>query len=193
MRDLAILTFQTLDGVMQAPRSPDEDRSGGFERGGWANPCWDEVMAQVRREAMAEPYDFLFGRKTYETFAAHRQATADQEPDAVGIDAARKYVVSASPDVPEWGRTEVLSGDVAKEVARIKAEEGPLLQVHGSWQLIQALLEHDLIDLYRIWTFPVFVGSGKRLFGAGGPPGDLVLEKTEGCPSGAVMHLYRRP
>lgn len=191
MRELAILTFLTLDGVMQAPKLPDEDRSGGFEHGGWAVGCWDEVMAQVRREAMAEPYDFLFGRTTYDRFAESFRDSGDS-PEARAMNQASKYVVTSSPEDLPWSNSVPVTGDVAAEIARLKQQDGPLLQVQGSWQLIQTLLEHGLVDLFRLWTFPVVVGSGKRLFGGSAAPSDLKLLKTEGCPGGAVMTLYTR-
>jgi len=192
MRELAILTFVTLDGVMQSPSSPDEDPSGGFEYGGWAVECWDEVMEQVRREAMASPYDYLFGRKTYDIFAAHWPGIGDENPEARRLNAATKYVATSSLEGLEWQNTRRLSGDIAAQVARLKQQDGPLLQVHGSGQLIQTLLAHDLIDWFRLWTFPVVVGSGKRLFDQGAAPAGLELVKTEPCPSGAVMSIYRR-
>lgn len=191
MRDLAVVTFQTLDGVMQAPAMPDEDRSGGFDRGGWAAPFWDEVMAQVGREAMAAPYDMLFGRKTYEAFAAH-WPNVKGEPAADMMNAACKYVVSGgSPDLL-WNNSHLLSGDIPAQVSALKQREGPLLQVHGSALLLQTLLAHDLVDEFRLWCFPTIVGSGKRLFETGGAPGPLTLTKCERSPSGIVMTIYRR-
>lgn len=192
MRELAILTFVTLDGVMQAPRMPDEDPSGGFEHGGWAADCWDDVMEQVRREAMATRYDFLFGRKTYDMFAAHWPHVGDDDPEARRMNSATKFVATSSPSDLGWTNTKPITGDIAAEVARLKQQDGPLLQVHGSWQLIQTLLAHGLVDEFRLWTFPVIVGSGKRLFGRGIEPTTLELEKTAGCSSGAVMNIYRR-
>jgi dihydrofolate reductase len=190
MRDLAILTFVTLDGVMQAPSGPQEDPSNGFSRGGWAQVCWDDVMEQVAVEAMAEPYDLLLGRKTYELFAASTPDGTD--PVSMKLNDATKYVVTSSPTELAWQNSVRISGDVADEVARLKAEDGPLLQVHGSWQLIQTLLEYGLIDEFRLWTFPVIVGSGKRLFEAGAEPSGLTLVKSETGLSGAVMGVYRR-
>jgi dihydrofolate reductase len=191
MRELAVLTFVTLDGVMQAPRMPDEDRSGGFEHGGWAADCWDDVMEQVRSEAMATPYDFLFGRKTYDMFAAHWPQVGDDNPEAKRMNNATKFVATSSPSTLGWTNTRPITGDIAAEVARLKQQDGPLLQVHGSWQLIQTLLAHGLVDEFRLWTFPVIVGSGKRLFGREIEPTTLELKKTAACPSGAVMNIYR--
>ena len=188
MRELAILTFVTLDGVMQSPGLPDEDPSGGFEHGGWARPCWDDVMQQVEREAMAAPYDLLLGRKTYEIFASHFPKIDDSNP----INDATKYVATSTIQSSlEWKNSVPITGDIAAEVSRLKEKDGPLLQVHGSSQLIQTLLSHGLIDEYRIWTFPIVVGPGKRLFGEGTARAGLTLTKTEVCSSGAMMSIYR--
>ena len=171
MRDIAILTFITLDGVMQAVRSPEEDTSGGFVHGGWALNCWDEVMEQVREEAMATPYDLLLGRKTYELFAA--SSNAEQ------MKTATKYVATSTVSELKWENSVAITGDIPSEVSRLKTQDGPLLQVHGSWQLIQTLLAHDLIDEFRLWIFPVVVGSGKRLFAQNTRPKDLALVRHD--------------
>ena len=192
MRDLAILTFITLDGVMQAPGHPGEDPSGGFKQGGWASEWWDEVMAQVRAEAMAAPYDMLYGRKTFEMFAAHWPKAGDDNPDAVKMNDAAKYVATSSARDLEWTNATCLTGDIPAEVSRLKKQEGPLLQVHGSWQLIQTLLAHDLIDEFRLWVFPLVVGGGKRLFADGAIPAKLTFTKTGTTAKGAVMSIYRR-
>ena len=186
MRELAVLTFQTLDGVMQAPKLPEEDRSGGFARGGWADPYWDDVMAQVGRVAMNVPYDALFGRKTYDLFAAHQPASGTPLSDA------KKYVVTSNPAGLAWQNSVPLTGDVPAEVARLKQEDGPLLQVHGSWELIQTLLDHHLVDEFRLWTFPVVVGAGKRLFAEGFAAEHLDLTRTDVTGNGVVMGIYRR-
>lgn len=191
MRELAILTFQTLDGVMQAPMMPEEDRSGDFDKGGWAVPFWEEVMALVGREAMSVPYDMLFGRKTYDAFAAH-WPNIEGDPAADMMNAARKYVVSDGSPVLSWNNSHLISGDIAAEIAALKQQDGPLLQVHGSARLLQTLLVHDLIDEFRLWSFPVIVGSGKRLFDAGATPNRLELVKSEHSPNGVVMTIYRR-
>ena len=191
MRKLAILTFVTLDGVMQGPSGPEEDSSGGFEHGGWARKCWDEVMEQVTREAMAEPYDLLLGRKTYEIFAGNFP-NAPRNPDSVAnrLNDATKFVATSTPTDLEWENSVCITGDIGAEVSRLKDEDGPLLQVHGSWQLIQMLHSQGLIDEYRLWTFPVVVGSGKRLFAEGSVPTNLTLVKTGTCSTGATMsHL----
>jgi len=190
MRKLAILIFQTLDGVMQAPSSPDEDSSGDFTQGGWARDCWEEVMEQVRREAMAAPYDILLGRTTYEMFAASFSNSSNNNPDAEKLNGAKKFVVTSTLNELSWQNSERITGDIAAEVPRLKQQDGPLLQVHGSWQLVQTLLSHRLIDEFRLWTFPVVVGTGKRLFAQGVVPTNLKLTKSESSPCGAIMSFY---
>ena len=191
MRKLAILTFLTLDGVMQAPASPEEDPSDGFRQGGWAVNYWDEVMAQVMEEAMAAPYDLLLGRKTYESFAAHWPNAGDN-PLADKLNHAKKYVATSTLGTLEWSNSIRITGDIAKEVSRLKDQDGLLLQVHGSWQLIQTLLAYELIDEFRLWIFPVVVGPGKRLFGQGIVSTDLKLEKSKTTSNGVLMSIYRR-
>lgn len=176
---------------MQSPGRPDEDPSGGFKQGGWGVDCWEEVMDQVMREAMAEPYDLLLGRKTYELFAPHWSSAASDNPVAVKLNSATKYVATSTLSEFTWENSRPLTGDIASAVARLKEQDGPLLQVHGSWQLIQTLLANQLIDEYRLWTFPVIVGAGKRLFAEGGMPAHLKLIKSDVCPSGATMGIYR--
>lgn len=190
MRKLAVLLFQSLDGVMQAPSSPDEDNSNQFDKGGWAEPYWEEVMGQVMHEAMIEPYDMLLGRKTYEIFASHFPNADANNRVAKKLNAAKKYVVSTTLHRSLWGHTEYLNGVVADEVEALKNEKGPLLQVHGSWELVQELLKHNLIDEFRIWTFPVTIGQGKRLFGDGTKHNTLTLIKSKQCENGTLMHFY---
>lgn len=191
-RELAILTFQTLDGVMQAPGQPEEDFSGDFKHGGWATPYWGEVMEQVKEEAMAEPYDLLLGRKTYEIFAPYFSKAGDDVSEAALLNKAKKYVATSTLTKLDWNNSVILAGDVAEEVSRLKNQDGPLLQVHGSWQLIQTLLSNDLIDEFRIWTFPVVVGAGKRLFAEGAIPKNLTLLKANTTSTGATMSIYRQ-
>jgi dihydrofolate reductase len=141
-------------------------------------------MEQVKEEAMAAPYDLLLGRKTYELFAV--------SPNTERMKNATKYVATSNVSELSWENTVPITGDIASEVARLKTEDGPLLQLHGSWQLIQTLLAHDLIDEFRLWVFPVVVGSGKRIFGGGTVPTGLTLVKTRATAHGAVMCIYRR-
>jgi len=191
MRELAALVFQSLDGVMQAPGAPDEDTSGGFSSGGWATDYWGPVMEQVLAEAMSEPYDVLFGRRTYEGFAAHWPAQGDSNPVAQILNNARKYVVTSTLDELEWSHARVVAGDPAESVSALKRADGPLLQAHGSWQLLQRLLDAGLIDELRLWTFPVALGEGKRLFAEGTTPRRFELVKSATCSNGVAMGIYR--
>ncbi|WP_434055237.1 MAG: dihydrofolate reductase family protein [Roseibium sp.] len=191
MRDIAALTFVTLDGVMQAPSMPDEDRSGSFDRGGWAAPYWEGVMEQVQANAMAEPYDMLFGRKTFDLFAGHWPEVEDN-PVADRMNAARKHVVTSSNVPLAWTNAAPVSGEIESEILKLKSHEGPLLQVHGSWQLLQFLISRNLVDEFRLWTFPVVAGSGKRLFEPGSARQDLKLIRSAPCSNGAIMSIYRR-
>lgn len=188
MRKLAILTFATLDGVVQAPKLPEEDTSNGFEYGGWADKYWDEVMAQVREEAMSEPYDLLLGRKTYELFAAHNAEQSDSNP----LNKFTKYVATNTLSKLDWQNSIPIPGNIIEEVEKLKAQDGLLLQVHGSWQLINTLMENDLVDEFRLWTFPVILGKGKRLFPRSGTPNNLKLVKSRLTSQGVVMGIYRR-
>ncbi len=185
MRELAILAFVTADGVMQAPLMQEEDSSGGFTQGGWAKPCWDNVMESVGSVAMSKPYDVLLGRNTYDAFAPYFSAI--ESP----LNKLTKYVVTSRPVSTPWEPTIEILQNIPDAIAKLKAQDGPLLQVHGSHGLIQLLLEHRLIDEYRIWTFPVILGEGKQLFGVGAVPADLVLQKSASLSSGAVMSIYR--
>lgn len=143
---------------MQAPSDPNEDTSGGFTNGGWAKNLCKEVMEQVSREAMSEPYDLLLGRKTYELFSVHNSELDSPLNDLT------KYVVTNTLSELKWQNSVPISGDVPKEIAKLKEQDGSLLQVHGSWELIQELLKHDSIDEFRLWTFPLIIGSGKKTF-----------------------------
>ncbi len=193
MRELAILTFQSLDGVMQSPTSPEEDPSNGFAQGGWARPYWTEVMEQVVEEAMVEPYDILLGRTTYDMFAASWPNRTDDNPTSRMMNSAKKLCVTSSlTNKIEWNNSERVTGDVVARISELKTQDGPLLQVHGSHGLIQTLLAHDLIDEFRLWTFPVLLGPGKRLFGDGATPDNIKLVKTRSTPHGVIMAIYRR-
>jgi len=176
---------------MQAPSTPEEDLSGGFTQGGWAKEYWEEVMEQVSREAMAEPYDLLLGSNTYDIFASHFTSAEPDNPTAQKLNKAKKYVVTSRQDELSWQNSVKIGGDIAVEISGLKMETGPLIQVHGSWQLIQFLLSCGLIDELRLWTFPVVVGNGKRLFSDGTVPEKYKLTKFECCPSGAFLHFYK--
>ena len=189
MRKLVVNTFASLDGVMQAPGGPEEDPTGGFELGGWSVPFWDDRMGQAMTEFMGKPFDLILGRKTYEIFAAHWPHS--DEPGAAELNRATKYVASRTLDRLDWENSTLLEGDVGEAVVRLKEEDGPELQVHGSSDLIQMLLRRDLIDEFRVWIFPVVLGSGKRLFGEGAPPRTLRLVDSQVSSTGVVMGTYQ--
>jgi dihydrofolate reductase len=191
MRPLVVNTFVTLDGVMQAPGGPEEDPTGDFTHGGWSAGYWDEAMAARMGDLMGAPFDLLLGRKTYEIFAAHWPHVPD-EPGAEQLNSARKYVASRTLGKVEWNNSTLLEGDVADAVAKIKQEEGPEIQVHGSSDLIQTLLEHDAIDEFRLMIFPVILGTGKRIFGDGAAPTGLELADSAMSSTGVVMATYKR-
>lgn len=189
MRKLVVSTFLTLDGVMQAPGGPGEDDSGGFALGGWSVNYWDEKMGEVMGEAMGAPFDLLLGRKTYDIFAAYwPHATDDQ--GAKPLNDATKYVASRGHPALEWSTSVLIEGDAAEGIAELKRGEGPELQVHGSGDLIQTLLRHELVDLYRLWVFPLVVGSGKRLFSDGTIPSGLKLVDSKVSTTGVVIGTY---
>ncbi|WP_104403009.1 dihydrofolate reductase family protein [Vibrio penaeicida] len=190
MRNLAVLAFVTLDGVMQSPSMPEEDPSGGFKHGGWAKPYWEGVMNQVERYAMSKPYDMVFGRNTYDIFARH-WPNAPKSTLSDRMNAARKYVVTSDPKELSWANSHAVTGDIAAEIQALKGQSGPLLQVHGSASLIQTLLKHDLIDELRLWVFPVVVGGGKRLFEHCNASHQFELTKFDSCDNGVTMHFYR--
>jgi len=190
MRKLIVLSFITLDGVMQAPGGPGEDDSGGFKYGGWSVGYFDDFMGKVMTEQMGHPFDMLLGRKTYDIFAAYWPRLSDDDPTAQVINRARKYVVSHRPVNLDWKTTIPITGDVAAKIAQLKKDDGPEIQVHGSGNLIQTLLKNDLVDEFWLKTFPVALGSGKRLFAEGTMPAGLTLKESRTSPSGVVVSSY---
>jgi dihydrofolate reductase len=189
MRELVVTTFLTLDGVMQAPGGPEEDDSGGFAHGGWSVNYWDERMGQVQGDFMSGPLDLLLGRTTYDIFAAY-WPNAPEEAGAKPLNDATKYVASRGHPTLEWSRSVLIEGDVAEGVAALKREDGPQLQVHGSGNLIQTLMRHDLVDRYRLWVFPLVIGSGKRLFADGTIPAALRLVDSTISTTGVMIGTY---
>jgi dihydrofolate reductase len=191
-RKLVVTTFLTLDGVMQAPGGPEEDPSDGFSLGGWSVTLWDDVMVEHMGEGMwgTKEFGLVLGRKTYEIFAAHWPYS--DEPGAELLNNATKYVASKTLDSVDWANSQLLEGDVPTAIARVKEEDGPELQVHGSSNLIQTLLKHDLVDEFRLMIFPVVVGKGKRLFGDGTTPGGLKQTDSKTSTTGVVITTYER-
>jgi dihydrofolate reductase len=191
MRDLVVAAFVTLDGVMQAPGGPEEDPAGGFAHGGWSVGYWDDAMLAAMGAFFSRPFDLLLGRKTYEIFAAHWPYVGDDDPVGAALNSARKYVASRTLRTVDWHNSVLLAGDAVEAVTRLKAEDGPSLVTQGSSHLIQGLLSHGLVDEFRIWTFPVVVGPGKRLFADGTAPAGLELVDSATSATGVVMATYR--
>jgi dihydrofolate reductase len=188
MRRLIVNTFLTLDGVMQAPGGPDEDRDGGFEQGGWSVKFWDDRMAEVMGRWMSVPFDLLLGRRTYDIFAAY-WPNAPEEAGGKPLNDATKYVASRGRPDLSW-KPSTLVGDAADDIATLKQGDGPELQVHGSANLLQTLIRHRLVDEYRLWVFPVTIGSGKRLFADGTIPGALRLVDSTVSTTGVTIGTY---
>jgi dihydrofolate reductase len=192
MRKLVVTTFMTLDGVMQAPGGPDEDRDGGFEYGGWSVGYWDERMGELALEIHLAAGAVLFGRRSYEILGGYWPKVGDDDPMAAKLNAVPKYVASRTQVALEWRNSTLLEGDVADAVARLKAEDGEYVLVIGSSGLIQTLLGHDLVDTFKVWTFPVVVGEGKRLFGDGATPAGLALTDIQTSTTGVTVATYER-
>jgi dihydrofolate reductase len=190
MRKLIVLSFITLDGVMQAPGGPGEDQSGGFKYGGWSVGYFDDFLGNVMGEQMGHPLDLLLGRKTYDIFAAHWPRVSDDNLGARAINGAKKYVVSHRPVNLDWKTTIPINGEVVEKIKQLKMEDGPEIQVHGSGNLIQTLLKNDLVDEFWLKTFPVALGSGKRLFAEGTLPAGFTLKQSSISPSGVVVSSY---
>ena len=190
MRNLIVQSFVTLDGVMQAPGGPGEDDDGGFAYGGWSVNYWDEQMGQAMAEATGRPFAMVLGRRTYDIMAAY-WPTAPEEEGAEVFNDATKYVASRGrPNLEAWSNSIQIEGDAADGLAALKREDGPELQVHGSANLIQTLLGHNLVDQYRLWVFPVVIGSGKRLFADGTVPSGLKLVDSQVSSTGVVLATY---
>jgi dihydrofolate reductase len=189
---LTVTTFLSVDGVMQGPGGPDEDRRDGFDRGGWLAPHLDDEGVRFINEVFGEAEAFLLGHRTYEIFASYWPKVTDaDDPIASRLNSLHKYVASSTSFEPEWGPATVLTGDVPAAVAELKAQPGRELQVHGSGVLVRSLHEHDLVDEYRLLTFPVVVGEGRRLFAEKGVATGLSLVESRTTGSGVAIHVYR--
>jgi dihydrofolate reductase len=189
MRELVVLTFMTLDGVMQAPGGPEEDQESDFNHGGWSVGYWDDELDKAMDESMAPPFDLVLGRKTYEIFAAFWPHT--DAPGAEELNSATKHVASKTLTELEWENSKLIEGDVPESIRALKAEDGPELQVHGSANLIQTLLEHNLVDEFRLKIFPLVLGKGKRLFDGGAVPAGLELTSSQTTPGGVIAATFR--
>ena len=192
MRKINVLTFLTLDGVMQAPGAPEEDTSNGFTSGGWSVGYFDAAVGQEMGKQMSHPFDLLLGRRTYDLFASHWPRVTEPGAD-LGINKAAKFVASHRPLASDWNKTAVrLEGDVVQAIRALKAAPGPELQVHGSGTLIQTLLKHDLVDELWLKIFPVTLGSGRRLFAEGTACAGFALVESSASPSGVILAKYER-
>ena len=189
MRKIIITTFVTLDGVMQAPGGPEEDPTGDFKYGGWSFHYWDDSMGKVMDEFISKPFELLLGRKTYDIFAAHWPHVKN-EPIADKFNSTKKYVVSNSLEKTNWNNSFIVNDNVIEKIKDLKKENGPELQVHGSSNFIQTLIKNNLVDEYHVWTFPITVGNGKRLFGDGTIPINLKLIKSKTSSTGVIMSVY---
>jgi dihydrofolate reductase len=191
MRKVIVTEFLSLDGVMQAPGDPDEDRSGGFPHGGWQMRYFDDVFAEMAFESMKETGGFLFGRRTYEIMAAFWPSQPDDDPFAATLNGLPKYVASTTLSEPlEWRNSTLLQGDVAKAVAELKQQPGGNLVVLGSGELVQTLMENDLVDQFALSINPIVVGSGKRLFRDGSPKRPLKLVESTTSSTGVLIATY---
>ena len=189
MRKIIVLSFITLDGVMQAPGGPQEDTDGGFKYGGWVVPHFDEQGGQIMHEQMTKPLDLLLGRRTYEIFASYWPTHESEWP---GINSVTKYVVSSTRTNSLWDNTVFIKDNVVEAIRRLKQQDGPDLQVHGSSNLIQTLLAHDLVDEFWLKIFPVTLGTGKRLFDKGTIPASYTLLESKSSPSGVIFATFKR-
>jgi dihydrofolate reductase len=189
MRKIIVLTFVTLDGVMQGPGGPTEDTSGNFTYGGWLVPYFDDFGGKVMAEQMSKYSDLLLGRKTFEIFASHWPQHEDEWP---GINKVTKYVASNTLTKHEWSNSVFLKGDVVDQIKKLKQQEGADLQVHGSSNFLQTLFKHDLIDELWLKIFPVTIGLGKRLFDKGTIPAAFALTDSKTSPSGVIIATFKR-
>lgn len=192
MRKIVVLTFISLDGVMQAPGGPEEDTSSDFQYGGWTVPFWDEFSGKMMGEQMSMPFDLLLGRKTYDIFAAYWPKQDPTGGVAAPFNAATKYVVSNTQPVLTWENSTLIDGDVVQKLKELKQQDGPMLQVHGSGNLIQTLLKNDLVDELWLKIFPLTLGKGKRLFAEGVIPAAFELVESKTSPKGVIFANYKR-
>lgn len=190
MRKIVVLTFVSLDGVMQAPGGPEEDTSGGFKYGGWTWPYFDEFAGEIMGKQMTPPFDLLLGRKTYDIFAAYWPQRQGSVADP--FNKATKYVVSTQRLKLDWDKSVLITGDVVARLKKLKSQDGPMLQVHGSGNMIQTLLKNDLVDELWLKIFPVTLGGGKRLFDKGTIPAAFELMESKTSPKGVIFANYKR-
>ena len=191
MRTLRVVEFLSLDGVIQSPGAADEDTEGGFRHGGWQPPYFDDVLVRTAVEGMASTDAYLFGRKTYEKMAAYWPHVGDDDPFALHLNATRKYVASRTLERVGWRGAQLLPGDAAESVPRLKDEPGASITVLGSADLVQTLIANDLVDEYFLILFPLVLGGGKRLFRDDGELRRLRLVASHATSTGGLMLTYR--
>lgn len=191
MRKLAVIDFLSLDGVMQAPGQPDEDTQGGFNHGGWAVPYHDEALAESVSGSMAATDAYLFGRKTYDNFAAYWPTAPRDIPFTDHLNNTAKYVVSQTLTDPGWNNSTVIDGDPVEEVRKLKQQPGKNIAVLGSGELAQTLIENDLVDEYFLTVYPLLLGGGKRLFRDDRQLRRLELVDSKTTSTGGVVLTYR--
>jgi dihydrofolate reductase len=191
MRELNVVNFVTLDGVMQGPGSPDEDRTGGFEHGGWVAPYIDEDWGNFAAKGMAAGNALLFGRVTYEKMEAYWPTVSNDDPIAATMNNSTKYVVSNTLGEVTWQHTNLIKGDGAAEIAKLKETPGENITILGSGALIQDLMKRDLIDSYTLLLCPIILGTGKRLFRDGEPKTPLKLVESRTTSTGALIVVYQ--
>ncbi len=189
MRKIVVLSFISLDGVMQAPGGPEEDTSSSFAYGGWISPYSDQVLGTALRRQMNLPFDLLLGRKTFDIWAPYWPQHADAWP---GVNTATKYVASNTMTSHPWQPSVFLNGDVAEKVAKIKQQPGPDLNVWGSGDLLQTLLKHDLVDVFWLMIYPITLGAGKRLFAGGSIPAAFKVTESMVSSKGVIVANYER-
>lgn len=189
MRKIIVLSFISLDGVMQAPGGPTEDTSGGFKYGGWTVPYFDDFSGKEMGKQMSTSADLLLGRKTFEIFASY---WPQHESNWPGINKVKKYVISNTLKKHEWNNSIFINSNVVEEIKKLKKQDGPQLQVHGSGNLIQTLLEHDFVDEFWLKIFPITLGQGKKLFEKGTIPAAFTLTSSKISPSGVIFANYSR-
>jgi dihydrofolate reductase len=195
MSTVIVNTFLTLDGVAQAPGGPEEDTDSGFTHGGWQVPFFTDQLGAIIGPWFANPGALLLGRRTYDIFAGYWPHIAADHGDAAIakiLNETTKYVASRTVTSVDWENSHLLDADVPKAVAKLKKQDLGEIQVHGSLDLVQTLIEHDLVDEYRLTVFPVVLGTGKRLFGDGTVPGSLALVSAQSTDAGVVACVYRR-
>jgi dihydrofolate reductase len=186
-----VVNFMSIDGVIQGPLFPDDDREGGFDKGGWVSPFIDDTVARFMSDATTQAGGMLLGRKTYDTFAALWPEADDSEPAVANMNLIPKYVVSRTLTSGSWNPTTVIDSDIPAEIASLKEQSGGPIVIFGSGNLIQLLMANDLVDEYRLLVMPIVLGQGKRMFPDGGTPANFELVDCTSSRTGVIMASYR--